>query len=99
MSAFSYSIFHILFWWGNENSFLKKKCRGNMLSRILEQRKMIDIFLATRMACRDNAGGDCLIDETLDSTTSAAAAAAEKEALLLLQNCMYANSLHYCTTL
>ena len=69
-----------------------------MLSRILEQRKMIDIFLATRMACRDNAGGDCLIDETLDSTTSAATAAAEKEALLLLQNCMYANSLHYCTT-
>ena len=67
-----------------------------MLSRILEQRKMIDIFLATRMACRDNAGGDCLIDETLDSTTSAAA---EKEALLLLQNCMYANSLHYCSTL
>ena len=63
-----------------------------MLSRILEQRKMIDIFLATRMACRDNAGGDCLIDETLDSTTSAAA---EKEALLLLQNCMYANSLHF----
>ena len=88
--------FHNLFWWGNENSFLKKKCRGNMLSRILEQRKMIDIFLATRMACRDNAGGDCLIDETLDSTTSAAA---EKEALLLLQNCMYANSLHYCSTL
>ena len=96
MSAFSYSIFQVLFWWGNENSFLKKKCRGNMLSRILEQRKMIDIFLATRMACRDNAGGDCLIDETLDSTTSAAA---EKEALLLLQNCMYANSLHYCSTL
>ena len=96
MSAFSYNIFQILFWWGNENSFLKKKCRGNMLSRILEQRKMIDIFLATRMACRDNAGGDCLIDETLDSTTSAAA---EKEALLLLQNCMYANSLHYCSTL
>ena len=32
-----------------------------MLSRILEQRKMIDIFLATRMACRDNAGGDCVL--------------------------------------
>ena len=58
------------------------------MSRILEQRKMIDIFLATRMACRDNAGGDCLIDETLDINV-----AAEKEALL--QNCMYANSLHF----
>ena len=69
--------------------FKEKKCRGNMLSRVLEQIKMIDIFLATRMACRDNAGGDCLIDETLDINV---AAAAEKRSSA---SCMYANSLHF----
>ena len=66
-----------------------------MLSRILEQRKMIDIFLATRMACRDNAGGDCLIDETLDSTTSAAAEKRSSAAPSELYVCKFLTLLYY----
>ena len=42
--------------------------------------KMIDIFLATRMARRDNAGGDCVLLMKHWTVTA------------LLENCMYANS-------